>query len=199
MDESFFAGAPEHLRTLMLEQARQQLSSQLDLAKGADTRALGLLTVSATLSAAGLAIAVSRASEPHSVLFVGAVCFTLSTFLAALVAISALWPTGMYVPGLLPSQFRSEVESNADQATVEGAMLLVLGERLEENRRAAFWHATRTRTAMLLLGVAPIAGAAGALQASGHHIAGTAFAVAAVLAPVGAVIASIAHRSGESS
>jgi hypothetical protein len=197
MDDSFYAGAPQHLRTLMLEQARVHLASQMDLAKGADTRALGLLTVSATLSAAGLAIAVARASEPASALFVAAVCFTLSTFLAALMAISALWPTGMFVPGLRPSQFLSEVESAADQATVEGAVLAALDRRIKENGDVAFWHAMRTRTAMLFLGAAPLAGAAGALHASGRPIAGTAFAVAAVLAPAGALIAGFAHRSAQ--
>lgn len=197
MDSDSYAAAPPHLRTLMLEQAQLQLASQMDLAKGADTRALGLLTVCTTLSAAGLAVAVARATEPTSVAFVAAVCFTVSTFFGALAAISALWPTGIFAPGLLPSQFGAEIESDAEQHAVEGEVLKVLDRRIKENRRVAFWHATRTRTAMLLLGVAPIAGAAGALQASGHPIAGTAFAVAAVLAPVGAVIASVAHRSGE--
>lgn len=172
------------LQRFLREQSQVKLAAQLDLMKGADTRAQGLLTISVTLSGAALAAAVSKwGTAGAEIVFWAAVGFGLCAGFAGVAAVAALWPASIYIPGWQASQFKEELDRKEVWADVEPKVTEALENRILDNAHFMRTHAWRTQLSMTLVGASPISGASAALFAVDRPVLGTLSAVAAAVMP----------------
>ena len=157
----------------MLEQAQIHVTSQIDVLKDADARAIGLLAVNATLSAAGLTVAATQLVQGNqSTLFWAAVAFTIAVAIATGAAAVALWPMEVFLPGLQPAQFKEDIDQGKEFADICPEVIASLSYRIDDNKIAMKRHGLRTQISMTLLGSSPMCGAAGAFFSANKSLLG---------------------------
>jgi hypothetical protein len=163
VDPIKFAAAKDGVLELILQEADKRVSAQVQLMLAADSRASGILSGCTTLSAAGIGFAVSQiaAREP---IFWASLAFGLVEAMAAILALSALWPTEVRPQGWSPLLFAADLDK--EKARIQAEVAKFLDERIAKNRASADRLSGRIRAAMLSAALGPFVGLSAALWAN---------------------------------
>lgn len=152
-----YAGAAAPTLELILCEGDKRISAQVQLMLANDLRANGILAASATLAAAGFAVAgaqIGPTGNPH--LLAAASLFAGFAALAALAALWALWPTGVDVQGWSPRLFVGDIAEKKTLGRIRAEMIAMNQTKIAANDRCNYRLAFRIRAAMVCLAVAPL-------------------------------------------
>jgi hypothetical protein len=180
VDPDAYEQAKKDVLDLILTEANNRVAAQMQLMLAADARASGILAGCITLAAGGLGFAVSKLKDPHlDALFVAALVFGIAEAVAAVAALTALWPASVAPQGWDPATFADDLGKSPERVKAEMARLLQ--GRIDNNRKAASRLAGRIKTAMLLAMEGPLVGLSAGLWAGGAGLWGQLLAVIAAL------------------
>ncbi|TAJ69922.1 MAG: hypothetical protein EPO51_20590 [Phenylobacterium sp.] len=181
VDPSEYAAAKDGVLELILQEADKRVSAQVQLMLAADSRASGILSGCTTLAAAGIGFAVSQIAQRPPV-FWASLTFGLVEAVAAILALSALWPTEIRPQGWAPAIFATDL--NKEKPRVQAEIAKFLQDRIAQNRASADKLSGRVKAAMLFASLGPFTGLAAALWAiryDGWAVAVTGLAVVALV------------------
>lgn len=176
--------ASDELLSFMIAESQTRVEAQVGLMTASDTRAGAMLGVAAALTAAALAVAADKVddADSHALLW-AAVAFSVYTGIAALLAVWALWPCPIDIPGWDPDSFDGDIRSRKDWSGIQVELVVLLQNRLHRNDRVMLDLAWRSRLAMVFLACSPVAGAAALAFSQRVQWLGLAFALLAVAIP----------------
>lgn len=161
-----YAKVGDDFQQFLINESQLRIATQVKIFMSADARALGLLAVTTTLSAAGIAIVATTFMDSGSglnVLFYAAVGFSIAVAMAAFSAVAALWPTLIYTPGWNPEQFEKDIDQKRKLDAVRPEIIAALENRLFDNNTTMKRHGFLTQISIVFLGVSPISSTASAL------------------------------------
>lgn len=151
-----FSKADREWLAFIVEQGGSKVAAQSALFIAADARANGLLAVSATLAAAGLAVAVESFGDAGKAsLRVAASAFTVGTSGAAALSVWALWPRRVAVQGWSPELFEEDALQGRKETELLAETAAILQRRINRNDCALVELGWRARFAMALLAATP--------------------------------------------
>lgn len=160
IDPVKYATAKDGVLELILQEADRRVAAQVHLMLAADSRASGILSGCTTLAAAGIGFAISQLVHMSPVSWASLV-FGVTEAIAAIMALSALWPTEVRPQGWAPATFRTDLQKS--KTVVQAEMAKYLQERIENNRASADKLSNRVKAAMLLASQGPLLGLASSL------------------------------------
>ncbi len=153
IDPQEYAATDSELLDLILEESDKRVATQVQLMVAGDSRAAALLAACITLAAGGVGFTVSRI-EVHDALFWSSLVFGLIESIAAGLALWALKPQPIHVPGWAPATFRTDLSKPLSRVKAE--MAQHLQDRIEKNREIAKELSWRSELAMFVASQAPL-------------------------------------------
>lgn len=162
-----YVGAQADVLELIVGESDKRISAQVQLMLANDSRANGILAASATLGAAGYAVAGAQLGIDGNIhLLIGAGAFALLATFATLAALWALWPIGVDIQGWSPRLFIGDVTEKKDLHQLKADVAALNQEKIRGNDKCNKDLSKRIRVAMSLLVAAPIVGALALLVSS---------------------------------
>lgn len=152
-----FERAQDDTLGLALTQAQDRLRTQIDMARGSDSRAQNLLSVCAAFTGAAVAGGLTALVNGYAAICVAGLAAAILWIAGAIFALRAMTPVDMDVPGWPPSSLIDDFRANKTYAQMVADMLVHLDAMISDNRTIVKKNAELTRTSMLFLVAAPIA------------------------------------------
>lgn len=142
---------------LVLQLANDRIKAQMELARGADTRAQGIVTVCAgfaSFAVTGVLTAkYNNLTEVLTPLSVAAVIWVIGAFIGAY----SFRPVLITAPGWEPNDLHEDLGANKKYCELVCEMLPHLDEGISENHKIMSTNARLTRIAMATVIIAPLA------------------------------------------
>jgi hypothetical protein len=166
----------QELRTLVNQECNALLAAQVATLCSSDARATGLLAAAATI--AGIAFAAVAAIWTNADLkLLSAGCWGAAILAsgAAGVALWAVWPTPLMLPGWGPADFEGDTAKTTEEIVAE--MLTVNQQKIDSNNVLIDAMHRRSLLAVVLLAYTPLSALAGALCTMGSMALGVALLI----------------------
>lgn len=169
-------GTTQDLGTLVNQESNALLTAQVATLCSSDARATGLLAAAATIAGIAFAAVAAIWTNTDLKLLAGG-CWGAGVLAtgAAGVALWALWPTPLMLPGWGPADFEGDTGKTSDQIVSE--MLLVNQQKIDSNNALIENMHRRSLLAVVLLAYTPLSAFAGALCTFGSAAIGGALLI----------------------
>lgn len=142
---------------MALAQAQDRIKAQVEMARGADSRAQGLLAVSAAFTGLATTAGLSALNFNKPELIVPAAVAALVWLSGALISLWSLVPVAMHTVGWPPRNLVEDFRADRKHHQIVAEMIAFADEMIEENQAVLRTNAARTKWSMLCLVLAPVA------------------------------------------